>query len=119
MDVEKASLLAEFTALKKALSEYQTFLNETLTSLKSLPAQLTNPLSYPNFDRFDGSEPYKAEVWFNNCKRMLKLYKIDQTLWVAPIIVCLTGQASVWYQSAELANNKVQLNWTEFEKAFY
>jgi hypothetical protein len=107
MDTQKISSLAEFAALKKTLSEYQIFLSETLTSLKSLPNQGTNPISYPTFDKFDGSEPYNAEAWFNNCKRMLKLYKIDQTLWVVPIIVCLTDQASVWYQSVELANKKL------------
>lgn len=94
------------------------FLNQTLASLKNLLVQSTNPTFYPKFDHFSGSKPHEAQAWLKNCKRMLELCKIDQTNWVAPIVVCLQGQASTWYQARELANNGVQLTWLEFEKAF-
>ena len=49
---------------------------------------------------------------------MLKVYKVDQAHWVAPIVVSLKGTASYWYQACELENDGVELTWLEFEKAF-
>jgi hypothetical protein len=75
---------------------------------------LGNPPPHSDFPKFDGDNP---RLWKKACEKYFRLYSVSTEFWVEHATMHFTGNAALWFQSAE---DKIgEVTWSELCEIIY
>jgi hypothetical protein len=70
--------------------------------------QAGNPPPHSEFPRFDGENP---KLWKKACEKYFRIYSVSSEFWVEHATLHFTGNAALWFQSAE--DKMGVVNWVQ------
>ncbi|XP_071685404.1 uncharacterized protein [Lolium perenne] len=75
---------------------------------------LGNPPPHSDFPKFDGDNP---RLWKKACEKYFRVYSVSTEFWVEHATMHFTGNAALWFQSAE---DKIgEVTWSELCEIIY